>query len=122
MPLPTGIWKMNINGIELDFTIQSVQEGGFSAVLLEESRTGFWDEVSQTITFGLSKGQGGLDVVAVFKGYLFRSPVIPAPGRDVVATLAGSVQVSSGSFAAANLMTSSRRNVFGWFAQITEVL
>ena len=123
MPLPTGTWKMNVNGKELDFTIQSVQEGVFSAFLLGQSHTGFWDEVSQTITFGLTKGQQDeVSAAAVFKGYLFRSPENPAPGRDVVATLAGSVQVSIGSFAGANLITSSRRNVFGWFAQITEVL
>ncbi len=114
---------MNINGKELDFTIQSVQEGIFSALLLGQSHTGFWDEVSQTITFGLTKGQQDeVSAAAVFKGYLFRSPENPAPGRDVVATLAGSVQVSIGSFAGASLITSSRRNVFGWFAQITEVL
>jgi hypothetical protein len=124
MPLPTGTWKMNVNGKELDFTIQSGGEV-FNGFLLGESQTGFWDEVSQTITFGFSKktaGPDGLAAVAVFKGYLFKSPENPAPGRDVVATLAGSVQVNIGSFAAANLITSSRRNVFGWFAQITEVL
>ena len=91
MPLPTGTWKMNVNGKELDFTIQSVQvqegQGVFSAFLLAESLTGFWDEVSQTITFGLTKGQGPGGVAAVFKGYLFRSPENPEPGRDVVATL-----------------------------------
>ena len=122
MPLPTGIWKMNVNGKELDFLIASVQEGLLSARLFEDNQTGFWDEVSQTITFGLSQGQGGLATVVVFKGYLYRSPENPAPGRDIVATLTGSVEVSAGSFAAANLITSSRRNVFGWFAQITEVL
>ena len=122
MPLPTGTWKMNVNGKELDFTIQSVQEGVFSAFLLGQSHTGFWDEVSQTITFGLTKGQGPGSAAAVFKGYLFRSPENPAPGRDVVATLAGSVQVSIGAFAGVNLIASSRRNVFGWFAQIAEVL
>ena len=126
MPLPTGTWKMNVNGKELDFTIQAVQvqegQGVFSAFLLGESLTGFWDEVSQTITFGLTKGQGPGSAAAVFKGYLFRSPENPAPGRDVVATLAGSVQVSIGAFAGVNLIASSRRNVFGWFAQIAEVL
>ena len=97
MPLPTGTWKMNVNGKELDFTIQSVQvqegQGVFSAFLLAESLTGFWDEVSQTITFGLTKGQGPGGVAAVFKGYLFRSPENPEPGRDVVATLAGSLKL-----------------------------
>jgi hypothetical protein len=127
MPLPTGIWKMNLNGKELNFLIASIQGGIFSAQFLDQNQTGFWDEVSQTITFGVSDGQGGLAAVAAFKGYLFRSPEDPAPGRDVIATLAGSVQVSSvqvstGPFAKANLISSSRRNVFGWFAQITEVV
>jgi hypothetical protein len=121
MPLPTGIWKMNINGKEVDFVIQSVQDGTFTSILLGQNQSGFWDEVSQTITFGFTK-EIPLPPVAVFKGYLFRSPENPAPGRDVVATLAGSVQVSIGAFAAVNLISSSRRNVFGWFAQITEVV
>jgi hypothetical protein len=73
--------------------------------------------------FWLTKGiQDEVSAAAVFKGYLLRSPENPESGRDVVATLAGSVQVSIGSFAGVNLITSSRRNVFGWFAQITEVL
>jgi hypothetical protein len=121
MPLPVGIWKMNINGRELDFNIQLVQEGTVTSVLLGETQIGFWDEVSQTITFGCTR-QLALPPLAVFKGYLFRSPENPAPGRDVVATLAGSVQVGAGGFFEANLIASSRRNVFGWFAQITEVI
>ncbi len=100
MPLPTGIWKMNVNGRELDFTIQSIQEGMFNSTFLGENQTGFWDEASQTITFALTKAPD-LAPVAVFKGYLFRSPDNPSPGRDVVATLAGSVSVSPGSFASA---------------------
>jgi hypothetical protein len=51
MPLPTGIWKMNINGKEVDFVIQTAQDGGFSAILLGQNQSGVWDEVSQTITF-----------------------------------------------------------------------
>jgi len=121
MPLPIGTWKMNINGRELDFTIESQQEGIFNFTLLAGSNTGFWDEVSQTISFALLKPPN-LTPVALFTGYLFRTPDNPAPGRDVVATLAGSVSVTPGSFAGANLITSSRRNVFGWFAQITEVV
>ena len=121
MPLPIGTWKMNINGRELDLTIESAQEGIFNLTLLGEAQTGFWDEVSQTISFALTKQPASTNV-ALFKGYLFRTPDNPAPGRDVVATLAGSVSLNPGSFAGANLITSSRRNVFGWFAQITEVV
>ena len=131
MPLPTGRWIININGREMELVIQQVVEGVFSSILsqaepgappAELKQTGFWDEVSQTITFGLTEPSGDMPAVAVFKGYLLRSPENPAPGRDVVATLAGSVQVTLGAFPGLPLLSSSRRNVFGWFAQITEVI
>lgn len=119
MPLPIGTWKMNINGKELDFVIKSANDSTFSSVFLGKMQDGFWDEVSQTITCGLTK-EIPFTPVALFKGYLFRSPENPGPGRDVVATLAGSVQISFGSFAVVSLIGSPQRNVFGWFAQITE--
>jgi hypothetical protein len=125
MPLPLGNWKMNMNGRESDFFIEQVKEGVFSSTLgfgggLQPR--GFWDEASQTITFGLTTQEGDLVSVALFKGYLIRTPENAPPGRDVVATLAGSVEVSVGAFPLLPLIGSSRRNVFGWFAQITEVL
>jgi hypothetical protein len=51
MSLRLGIWKINANGLEGDFLIQSVQEGTFNAILFGRNITGFWDETSQTITF-----------------------------------------------------------------------
>jgi hypothetical protein len=97
-------------------------EGFISGGVLGKSFRGLWDEVSQTIT--LTVRVGGPDdfpTIALFKGYLFISPPNPEPGRDVVVTLSGSVQVNeTGGFPAAS--GASRRNIFGWFAQITHVL
>lgn len=122
MALPAGIWKANVNGREADFAIQSVEEGRFTATLLGKTFEGFWDEVSQTITFsftGVLRPPPEPPAIALFKGYLFRTPENPAPGRDVVATLSGSAQVTG---VAEALPGTARRNVFGWFAQITEVV
>src|SRR2546430_8114365 len=62
-------------------------------------------------------------VTASFGGHLFRSPANPEPGRDVVATIAGSLHMSVGNLSPGTFpaIGTSRRNVFGWFAQITEV-
>jgi len=129
MSLPTGVWKLNVNGTEDSLTIQVPpnQQGFFSGHLLSRECSGFWDEASQTITFtdqvfpGGGGGVVGPLTIALFKGHLFRSPPNPEPGRDVVATLAGFVQVTEGA-AFSPAVSTSRRNVFGWFAQITEVL
>jgi len=123
MPLPIGAWKLNVNGTEVPLFIESPnQQGIFDAQLLGIPCAGFWDEVSQTITFVYSPAVAGFlgPNVAVFKGYLFRSPPNPQQGQDVLVTLAGSVQVSTGDFTPA--ISTSRRNVFGWFAQIPEVI
>ena len=125
MPLPTGIWKINVNGTEDSLTIEVApnQQGAFSGRFLNTECIGFWDEPSQTITFirPAPAGGGAGTTVALFKGYLFRSPPNPPPGQDVVATLAGFVQVTEGS-AFEPAISTARRNVFGWFAQVPEVL
>jgi hypothetical protein len=120
MSLPLGTWKMNINGEETDFQISLADGSGlFNATIVNLQRTvsGFWDEASQTVTFGLAIGQ---ENVIMFKGYLFRTPPNPEPGRDIMATLVGVAQVNA--MATRFLPANARRNVFGWFAQITEVV
>jgi hypothetical protein len=118
MPLPTGTWKLNVNGTEADFLIDSVQEGNLAGRLFGQKAAGFWDESSQIITFMIHTGEGGgMPDIAVFKGYLFRTPATQ-PGGDVIATLTGSVQVPK----PADFLTPNfRRNIFGWMAQIPEV-
>jgi hypothetical protein len=125
MPLPSGAWKANVNGLEAELTLGPPnQQGLVGGQFFGTDIRGFWDEASQTITFDLTViFDGSVPVIASFRGYLFRSPLNPAPGRDVVATLAGSLQVSAGNLGVSGFPArpTSRRNVFGWFAQVPEV-
>jgi hypothetical protein len=118
MPLPVGLWKMDVNGLEVNLQVQAApQTQAFTASidLIEGTINVFWDEASQTITF-LCKHEGAS---AWFKGYLFRTPQAAEPGQDLVATLAGFAQVEGSILFCTG---TSRRNVFGWFAQKTEVI
>ncbi len=124
MPLPTGVWKANVNGTEAELSIEAPnQQGTFVGRFFGTDLTGFWDEFSQTISFTLTVILPTGSVVASFKGHLFRSPPNPEPGRDVVTTLTGSLQMGAGNLAAGIFpaIGTSRRNVFGWFAQIPEI-
>jgi hypothetical protein len=83
------------------------------------SRQGFWNEASQTITFDVpTTSPEGKQAFTLFNGCLFRTPANPTPNQDVVATLTGFAEVTTPIFLPAN----SRRTVFGWFAQISEIL
>ena len=119
MPLPIGTWKMNVNGTELDLQIQSVQDGNLDGMFRGAAVRGFWNEASQTITFDVpTTSPEGKQVFTLFNGCLFRTPANPTPNQDIVATLTGFAEVTTPIFLPAN----SRRTVFGWFAQISEIL
>ena len=131
MPLPPGTWKANINGIETSVSIGAPnQQGMFTGQLSvgqpnEVPIRGFWDETSQTLTFSVTVAfENAYPYVAVFKAWLFRTPPNPPPGQDVLAMLTGFVQTTVGNTASSTfpVLPTARRNVFGWFAQMTEVL
>jgi hypothetical protein len=113
------------------------------------SIAGFWDEVAQSISFHtvtpdsgsviidpstgeplIDPNTGGPIPVPVrpadfrsYRGYLFSTPPHPSPGQDITLTLAGDVLADgSASSNSSPINASSRRNVFGWFAQIREVV
>ena len=128
MPLRSGNWKATVNGTEAELNIEMPnQQGVFAGQLLGIALRGFWDEVSQTIAFGLvAVVDDGIPIVASFQGHLFRSPPDPEPGRDVIATLTGSVQMSAHSLFVTGTtlfpaLGTARRKLFGWFAQIPEI-
>src|SRR5262249_714845 len=123
MPLPPGTWKVVVNGVEgiLDMGQPDVQ-GNLSGKVFNIPFDGFWDEPAQRIT--LTVGTGGILPVAaslVFNGYLFITPPNPAVGQDVTATLTGTLQVGPTNPGATFPAATARRNVFGWFAQITQI-
>ena len=60
---------------------------------------------------------------AVLAG-LFRVPANPEPGRDVTATLVGSLSASAQALdvgVLAGVAPTARRQTFGWLAEIVEV-
>jgi len=126
MPLPAGNWKAVVNGAEEDLAIAAPgADGVFTGTFGLAPIRGFWDEVSQRVTFTVTVFFGaGFPTIALFTGYLFRTPPNAAPGRDVVATIAGTVQANVGDAGPGTFpaLGTARRNVFGWLATITEVL
>ena len=120
MPLPSGTWTMNVNGFVTQLQIEPTQGELFTATFagLGTTLRGFWSEASQMASFGMPIGEQS---VIHFEGYAFRTPITPEPGQDVVVTLAGLVRVNTGS-SFTFLQAGARRNVFGWFAHITEVI
>lgn len=129
MSLKTGNWKFNENGRETLLQIDNVDpvsgevSGQMDSGIAQEQFVGLWDETSRTLSFFSPSGaQANLatNITRFHKGFLFSTPRNPVPGQDVVWTLAGFVQMASVD-SAKGMGGNARRNVFGWFAQITEV-
>jgi hypothetical protein len=126
MPLPLGIWTINVNGTQGRLEIKEVNILGIlvgqmlDGILIE----GFWNEVSQMVTFSTHVNQEleMLNVRESFKGYLFSTPQTPGPGQDILWTLAGSVLSTGGNSNIFSIKATARRNEFGWFAQLTQVV
>lgn len=84
---------------------------------------GFWNEIGQAISFTLHTAtpETGSQTL-VFTGYQVRPPAGPDPGQDLVWTLVGEFRHA---FALRRIELpdeSARRFVFGWYAQITQVV
>jgi hypothetical protein len=109
MPLPAGIWTMNLNGTLQQLNITAVDSAGNMTGLLtstfDTAVSGFWDEVSQKLSFVSSLANQS------YAAFLFQDTFrMPGISGSVVFTLVGSFQ----DFA----LLSSDRLAFGWYAQI----
>jgi hypothetical protein len=122
MPLPVGDWNANVNGTEGVLTIEPLSaQGLFDGSLLGEAIQAAWDESSQSITF-ISFSVGGIDRFrALYSGCLFSTPPNPEPGRDIVWTLCGNATAVSQSGTPV-VPAHARRTIFGWTAQIRQVI
>ena len=91
MALPYGDWTATVNGAETILHIDPPDaQGVFTGQIFGGRIKGFWNEASQKIQFASYAEEGGgitSPVFGIFEGYLFRTPLNPAPGRDVTATL-----------------------------------
>ncbi len=123
MPISTGPWKLIVNGQEGVLLIQSESSDGTltASAFIDWQLKGSFNEVSQMII--LTATVGGFHI-GTFTGCLFRTPLLPAPGQDVVATLLGQVLVSHYTDLGGNhpIPWTARRNVYGWMATVNEVV
>ena len=109
MPIPTGIWTINMSGTLNQLNIAFVDPAGnMSGALLTPTAStaisGFWDELSQKLSFASVAQQS-------FEGFLFQDRFrMPGLSGASVFTLVGSFQDFGGG--------SSDRLAFGWYAQI----
>ena len=129
MSLKQGDWKMNESGVEQTLTIAVGGIGQVTGAITPPGAAsiplaGLWDETSRTLTFALlfAGPQGAPQPLPQrsYKGFLFSTPRNPEPGQDVIWTLTGFIQTNDPE-TAVEFGGNARRNVFGWFAQVTEV-
>jgi hypothetical protein len=130
VPLPTGVWRINVNGFTGELTLDAPDptngstHGQLSLPSLAALIRGGWDEASQRLTFSLVQPMpdGGVQFLPqFFRGLLFRTPFSDSgTGQDIQWTLVGSVYepVLNGDL---GFTGSARRNEFGWHATLTQV-
>ena len=127
MSLPVGTWKAVVNGMEGPLRIDAPDaQGVFTGQIFQGRIKGFWNEAAQKIQFAsyAEAGAGNQNpLYGIFEGYLFRVPSNAEPGRDVTATLVGSLYVSAQAIGedALGVVPTSRRQTFGWLATFVEV-
>lgn len=128
MPLPVGMWRAVVNGIETELRIDAPDaQGVFTGQVFAGRIKGFWNETAQAIQFAsyAEAGAGNPNpLFGVFEGYLFRVPANPQPGQDVTATLVGSLSATVqgvGLTVLPGVVPTSRRQTFGWLAEFVEV-
>jgi len=108
--LPTGTWSINANSFGGQLVINSVDaQGNLTGTVYGQSIVGFWDGVSNKITFiRVPSNPAASSQYQIYTGYLFRN----SSGPDSVYTLTGYFEAFAGTGATA------RRVVYGWYAQI----
>jgi hypothetical protein len=130
MPLPTGTWRLNINGVTGDLVIGSIDpttgivQGNLGATFGGMRVVGSWNEVVQCLGFTLEtvSAEGfPLNLPQVFRAVLFSTPMVPQAGQDIVWTLVGTTS-DPGRRVGVGINTTGRQQEFGWFAQFTQVL
>src|SRR5262245_37303023 len=148
MPLLIGTWRLFLDGVEAQLTLSNLEASGkFRASVssslvatffphlspleyFELAGEGFWNEIGQEISFTLGGLRIGLPpLVLVFGGRQVRPASGADPAQDRVWTVAGewraahpSLQPVTPLLASGPSDETARRFVFGWYAQIVQVL
>jgi hypothetical protein len=139
MPLIQSTWRFFVGGPEVPLAISALQPAGnfevsagpalcaqlFPQVAAPPKMTGFglWNEIGQAISFTLqtATAETGPQTL-VFTGYQVHPPEGADPAQDLVWTLVGEFRHAFGGRPILLPDESARRFVFGWHAQITQVI
>lgn len=138
MPLVMGDWKLFIDKLQLTLNFTGMNNRGhfncavhtipnIGRPLLGE---GYWNDISQQIYFTVAAEFGGPTefVNYIFRGYQIEGLQTSDPAGDKLWTLLGIYNVSginSNLDSVLNLASWDkfpRRQSFGWYAQITEII
>ncbi|MGA8574089.1 MAG: hypothetical protein WB609_00175 [Candidatus Cybelea sp.] len=109
MPLQTGDWKINLNGSVGVLNIASVNfsSGNVAGSFGGQPIGGFWDEITQRLTFSTGSVQTGL---RAFFGFLTPDQHrMPGVTGDGVVTLVGYYT---------EVPSQAEVQRFGWYAQL----
>ncbi len=109
-PLPTPTkWTINGNSFVGELNITSVDsQGNLTGTVYGQPITGFWDGVSNKITFiRVPANPSASSQYQIYTGFMFRNNA-----TDPTYTLTGYFEAFSGTGATA------RRVLYGWFAQV----
>jgi hypothetical protein len=125
MPLKLGVWSCNLNGVTGELHLTGLdatgQVTGMLNVLgpLKGAIIGLWDETSREFSFIIKDLVSDLES-PYFEAVVFSTPKGAEPGRDVVWSMLGFFHVIDQTLLSVH-GGNSRRNTFGWAANITEV-
>jgi hypothetical protein len=152
MPLFMGNWRFFVGGPEAQLVLSELQPAGRFKVSANVSTQfapppnnqfgmsgeGFWDELGQTVSFTLNGapppppggGPAGpvLPTTLVFAGHQVAPfTVVADPAQDQLWTLVGEFRhalIALPPLASPPAIPneSARRSVFGWYAQITQIV
>jgi len=146
MPLLMGAWRFFVGGPEIPLTLSDLQASGHFKVSAPVSLygqlfpqfppanrppmngEGWWNEIGQSVSFGMVNTTGVPNpVMLAFTGHQVRPAGGGDPAQDQVWTLVGEfrhVLAVSPPLPSATPISdeSARRFIFGWYAQITQVI
>jgi hypothetical protein len=141
MPLLMGTWRLFVSGVNVEtrLTLSDMGPDGrfkVSSTTLSSkfgqanpfpmSGEGFWNEVGQAVSFSLTGGVAGtVPLTLVFAGHQV-PPAVADPAQDQVWTLVGECRHALVAVPPLQPQPvpdeSARRSVFGWYAQITQIM
>lgn len=122
MPLETGAWTINSNGLAGQLQITNVTGDGILTGTITlpgfqpAAINGYWDEIQQRVAFTAFLTQAGVPIPPgqrFYTGYLFAGPDAMRIGG-----VAGAVLFNLAGVFQEFTTATAKRNVFGWYAQI----